>query len=251
VVAVSLKNNIATATGTYAKSKIVTAEASASVEIRRPAIALAKVAEPTQVYEGDTVTYTYSVTNPGNVPLSAVSVTDDKAGDAAYQKGDTDEDGELDTDETWVYTATYVVSADDGSPLVNIATATGTDAQSKVVTAEATVSIEILRPLARIGIQIDTSMGASVYIWDDTDGKWAIDEDTQNPVDGTHHTTPGSITVAAGHFYYIWVEKAGSIFIVKLYPNEWSVTPAPQGGGEAAYGYAAEDGVYRVHFTVG
>src|SRR4029079_9549647 len=61
---------------------------------------------------GSTVTWTYNVTNPGNVPLTNVVVTDNIAGvSPAYVSGDADSDGLLDTTETWVYTATGIAIA--------------------------------------------------------------------------------------------------------------------------------------------
>src|SRR5438876_957190 len=55
----------------------------------------------------NTVTFSYVVTNPGNVPLSNVGVTDDKLGViAGPDSGDTHNFGQLDTDETWIYTKT-------------------------------------------------------------------------------------------------------------------------------------------------
>ncbi|MGB6872898.1 MAG: FecR domain-containing protein [Dehalococcoidia bacterium] len=142
--------NNAAAAGTYASSQTIIAWATASVDILRPAIAINKTAEPTQAHAGDTITYTYNITNPGNTPLSAISVTDDKTGnityEGGYQSGDTNGDEILDIDETWVFTATYNVTADDVSPLVNTATATGADALAQTVTAQATATVDILRP---------------------------------------------------------------------------------------------------------
>jgi uncharacterized repeat protein (TIGR01451 family) len=55
---------------------------------------------------GNTVTWTYTVTNTGNVALSAIVVTDNIAGvTPAYVSGDTHNIGKLDTDETWIFTA--------------------------------------------------------------------------------------------------------------------------------------------------
>src|SRR4029078_820736 len=59
-----------------------------------------------------TVTWTYTVTNPGNVPISNVSLTDDNGtpGNTAddfhptFVSGDTNNDGKLDVTETWTYT---------------------------------------------------------------------------------------------------------------------------------------------------
>ena len=52
---------------------------------------------------GDPITWTYTVTNSGNVALDTVSVSDDQEGPATYISGDTDTDNELDTNETWIY----------------------------------------------------------------------------------------------------------------------------------------------------
>jgi len=143
--------NNAAAAGTNAQSETIIAWATASVDILRPAIAITKTAESAQAHEGDTITYTYTITNPGNTPLSAISVTDDKAGnityEGGYQSGDTNGDEILDGDEIWVFTATYNVTADDISPLVNTATVSGIDALSQSVESEEdTASVDILQP---------------------------------------------------------------------------------------------------------
>ncbi|KXN97825.1 hypothetical protein LS48_14695, partial [Aequorivita aquimaris] len=83
----------------------------------------------------DTITYTFTVTNEGNVSLSGITVTDpllqapNPVVAIVYQGGDTDGDNELDVDETWTYTATsYTITQDDidAGEVVNQATATGT-----------------------------------------------------------------------------------------------------------------------------
>jgi len=90
-----------------------------------PQIAIDKVtngADGQDIIFGTPITWTYTVTNPGNVPLSDVTVTDDKGVVPVYQSGDTNGDDKLDTDETWIYTASG--SAELGS-YSNIGTATG------------------------------------------------------------------------------------------------------------------------------
>jgi uncharacterized repeat protein (TIGR01451 family) len=144
--------NTATASGTgvltpemaAASPRKVTAQASASVSILRPAIAITKEADPTEAQQGDEITYTYEVDNAGNTPLSNVSVDDDKAGDVTYQNGDTNNNDKLDVNETWIFTATYTVTEGDDNPLVNEATASGTDALGETVTDQASASVAIL-----------------------------------------------------------------------------------------------------------
>jgi uncharacterized repeat protein (TIGR01451 family) len=140
--------NTATVSGTDALSRLVESdEDTASVDILRPAIAITKTADRAQAHEGDIITYTYTITNPGNTPLSAISVTDNMTEDVSYQSGDTNENEILDGDETWVFTATYTITNDDVSPLVNTATVSGTDALSRSVESEDTASVDILRPV--------------------------------------------------------------------------------------------------------
>ncbi len=103
---------------------------------------------------------------------------------------------------------------------------------------------------ARTSIQIDARPPASVFIWDDTTDSWAIDKDTQELVDGTNHVTSDTITVAGGHYCYVWVEAADVIYNVENCPKDWIITSAPAGDGEAAYGYAAVDSLDSIHFTV-
>jgi hypothetical protein len=80
---------------------------------------------------GQTVHWSYIVTNPGNVPLGTITVSDDKgltpqAVDLApadgHNDGDTNLDDLLDLDETWTYTAAGVVTA---GQYVNTGTVTG------------------------------------------------------------------------------------------------------------------------------
>ena len=84
----------------------------------------------------DTVTYTFTVTNGGNTPLTSVTVTDPLLGGllTATVSGDTNNNTILEVTETWVYVQDYVVTQSDidtGS-ITNQATASGTGAEAIV-----------------------------------------------------------------------------------------------------------------------
>ncbi|MCT7950424.1 hypothetical protein NG798_11540 [Ancylothrix sp. C2] len=68
------------------------------------------------ILEGENVTWTYTVTNTGNVELSNISLNDDQIGAISnLVSGDTDKDNKLDTNETWVYNATGTATEGDYS----------------------------------------------------------------------------------------------------------------------------------------
>ena len=96
----------------------------------------------------DTVTYTFTVTNQGNTPLTSVTVTDPLLGGllTATPTGDTNNNTILDITETWVYVQDYVVTQSDidtGS-ITNQATASGTGVNGLVTDLSgATVSDDI------------------------------------------------------------------------------------------------------------
>ncbi|MGY3725668.1 DUF7507 domain-containing protein, partial [Granulicatella balaenopterae] len=100
----------------------VSSETETPVE-SNPAIKLEKTADKTNLVVGETVTYTFTVTNTGNVTLTDVTVTDDKLIPATI----TLETTTLAPSETTTGTGTYVVTqADvDNVKLVNTAKVTG------------------------------------------------------------------------------------------------------------------------------
>ncbi|MCL4202701.1 MAG: FG-GAP repeat protein, partial [Pirellulaceae bacterium] len=85
-----------------------------------------------RIQVGNPVTWTYQVTNPGNVPLANVVVRDDNGTPAdpsddfspAFVGGDANGNGLLDPGETWVYSASGIAQL---GQYVNMGTVTATD----------------------------------------------------------------------------------------------------------------------------
>lgn len=141
-----------------------------------PAIAVTKVNAPTEV-RGDldppaTVTSTYRVTNPGNTPLSNVTVSDDRCGPVTpvpatgTNQGDTDGDGRLDVGETWTFTCDRTIStttrATAPTNIVNTATAQGNDPAGTVVTDQATDDVDIFTPAIDLTKLVDGEKSVTV-----------------------------------------------------------------------------------------
>ncbi|MFV7236987.1 gliding motility-associated C-terminal domain-containing protein, partial [Flavobacterium sp. ZB4R12] len=87
---------------------------------------------------GDVVTYTFTVTNEGNVSLHDVAVADPHPGLSAIalQSGDVNDNSIVEVTETWIYTATYTVTqADiDAGTITNQASVNGTAPDTTIVT---------------------------------------------------------------------------------------------------------------------
>ncbi|MFE0020109.1 hypothetical protein [Amycolatopsis sp. NPDC059021] len=133
--------NTATATGTDVTNRPVTATADAAVDVIHPAVAITKTASPAQVREGDTVTFTIVVTNTGDVPLTGVTVADDKVAGCAKTLGTLAPQGKQ------TYTCT-VVAGPQG--FTNTAKVTGTDPTNRPVDATADATFTVQRPAVTI-----------------------------------------------------------------------------------------------------
>ena len=92
---------------------------------------------PAYAYHGDTLSFTFEVTNPGTTPLTTVTVSDDKCSPVVgpTQKLGGNQDAKLDAGETWVYTCTMQVPAHAAgdTSLVNTVTLAATDADGEPV----------------------------------------------------------------------------------------------------------------------
>jgi ethanolamine utilization microcompartment shell protein EutS len=128
--------NTATVQGTADDGRTTTDEDSHQVDLIHPAIDIVKTVNPTSGDIGDTVTYTYLVTNTGDTTLYNVSVDDDIIGHI----GDIDE---LAPGESVTLTKDFVLPASD-LPITNVGTATGTDVLGKTVTANDDASVTVV-----------------------------------------------------------------------------------------------------------
>lgn len=86
---------------------IASATVVVGIPVVPPLIHVTKVPSPlTLLAGGGSVTYSETITNPGTVPLSNVTLSDDTCSPMTYVSGDSDGDSLLDTTESWRYTCT-------------------------------------------------------------------------------------------------------------------------------------------------
>ena len=90
------------------------------VDVILPRIALDKAVDQPVALAGSLLTYTLTVTNPGDSPMDDVTVFDDRctvvpSGDP-INDGDDDADGALDPGEAWIFTCTAIADARATAP---------------------------------------------------------------------------------------------------------------------------------------
>jgi hypothetical protein len=102
-------------------------------------LSLSKSADLTSAAAGETITYTYTVSNTDNFTIENISLVDDKIGAISLT------DTTLAPGESTNATATYAVTISDlPGPIINTATVTGTDPDGTLISATtANVSISL------------------------------------------------------------------------------------------------------------
>jgi hypothetical protein len=91
--------------------------------VQQPSLTVAKTPSSTWAQVGQMITYTYRITNTGNVTLTGLIGHDDKLGALTFGSG------VLEPDQQATSVLTYSVRVSDGpGPIVNSVTVTGTDA---------------------------------------------------------------------------------------------------------------------------
>jgi hypothetical protein len=76
-------------------------------------------------------------------PIRNVTVSDDLAGSPTYVSGDYNGNNQLDANEGWVYTASYIIQPDDPDPLDSIVTVQGLDPEADLIQANDTHRLRV------------------------------------------------------------------------------------------------------------
>jgi hypothetical protein len=108
-----------------------------------PDISISTSVDKPLVFNGDTVTITYNVTNKGTIPVSGVAVNDTGAGLAVYTGGDKNTNKQLDPGETWNFTAKYTIPDSASTLLMPTAIASAKSADNQDATAITLTRINI------------------------------------------------------------------------------------------------------------
>lgn len=105
---------------------------------------ITKIADSLQLPDGGgEFTYTYKVNNPGVVPLSDVTVTDDKCNAMSGKLGDTNANNLLDTNEVWIYSCMTMLTQSTTHRINVTAFANGLEAISND-----TFTVNVVNPIA-------------------------------------------------------------------------------------------------------
>ncbi|MBK9436210.1 MAG: hypothetical protein IPN52_14355 [Micrococcales bacterium] len=138
--------NTVIATGKDEAGTVVDDQDEVTVKVPKPGMKVVKTASASSVTVGESVTYTYEVSNTGDTELLNVKVTDDKCAPVDYTSGDADNNGKLGLKEVWTFTCTTTLQV----TTENTALATGRDNTGQEVTAtdSKTVTVTQVSPVA-------------------------------------------------------------------------------------------------------
>ncbi|MEP3889063.1 MAG: hypothetical protein ABJN69_01275 [Hellea sp.] len=148
----------------------VTADETVTVDAPAPSLAMTKTPSQTSnVMAGDVITYTYSVTNDGNVTMSDVSVFDVHSGTGTLSAITPASVATLAVGDSVDFTATYTVTQDDidaGTAITNTATADATPAGGSYAPVMADASVDLENPLPSATLAKTASDTSNVAVGD-------------------------------------------------------------------------------------
>jgi len=195
---------------------------------------------------GGAVTWTYEVTNPGNVPLSNIIVTDNQGVIPVYVSGDTNNDGLLDIDETWIFEATGTAVP---GQYANIGTVIGTPPTGPNVTDSDPshyFGVPVDMPVINIekatnGVDADNPTGPFIPVGDNVTWTYVVTNPGNVPLSNIIVTDnrPGVVPVYVSgdinndgilQVGETWVYEATGIAVSGQYSNIGSVTGTPPEG---------------------
>ncbi len=163
--AVTLDSNTITKSTCATSSDELTNGSVNETEVTSSDIKVKKTASDYKLNSGPKkVTFTYKVTNEGDVALSDISVKDDKCDDVKYDSGDSNNDNLLDVTEEWKYECTKKVKKTE----TNTVTAKGTANGERIKdtdTAKVTVSTPGLPNAGSNPDEADSSLWMQIMSW--------------------------------------------------------------------------------------
>jgi len=114
---------------------------------------------PPTAHAGEVITYIYSLYNTGDLSFSSISASNDVAGAAVYQSGDTNSNELLDPYEMWALTSTYSVHSENYPQIeahgtISATTPTGVTLSSMETATTAVAAVVITSPLTGATVNI-------------------------------------------------------------------------------------------------
>ncbi|MCO5208951.1 MAG: hypothetical protein M9936_04595 [Caldilinea sp.] len=152
--------SLVTISGRHKLGQTVSANATQPLAVQKPSLAVGITAAPAAAQPGQTITYNYVVTNTGNVPLTGVTVGDDRLGAVALNATS------LAPGATATGALPYVAQvADILATLANTASASGQPPLGAAVTGQASIVVDVTGAALQVTVQPDrasANVGESV-----------------------------------------------------------------------------------------